>query len=114
MTFTKILKNKDSSSEDKLTQLSELITDIRKSYGNKDVEIEVPYVNTVDGLTSLKYLDTDSKVILAGKCINSAIKEAVETCEETQGKLFDKEIESIIACSSILCNLNASTDSKYI
>lgn len=113
MTFTEILKS-DASSEAKLSQLSELVTKIRTTYGNKDHDIEVPYVNTVDGMVSLKYIDADSKLTLAERAIKSITIEATEACECTPGLLFDKEVEWLVATNAVLCNLQASTGSSYI
>lgn len=113
MTFTEILKS-DASATGKLTQLSSLVSDIRTSYGNADHEIEVPYVNTPDGMVSLKYVDDESKVVLAERAIKRITVDAVEACEGTAGLLFDKEVEWLVATDATLCNLSASTDSKYI
>jgi hypothetical protein len=114
MTFNDILKNKDASAEAKLQDLINLVAGIRKEYGNSDVEIDVPYVNTPEGTVSFKYLDAESKVVYAGKAVRDATVEAVEICESTQGAVLDKEIESLIAVCPILCNLAVSTSSKYI
>lgn len=113
-TFTSILTDKDTSATEKLASLNELVTAVRKSYGNADVEIDVPYVNTTDGMVSFKYLDDESKVHFAGRAIKSASMSATEACESTPGLLFDKEIEWLVATDAILCNLTASTGSKYI
>lgn len=113
-TLTSILSDKETTSVEKIASLAAIITDIRKEYGNSDIEITVPYVNTPDGMVSLKYLDADSKVSLAGRCVNAATTAAVEACEDEEGRVFDKEVERILACSPILCNLTAVTGSKYI
>lgn len=113
MTFTQILKS-DATTADKLESISKLVADIRKSYGNSDHTIEVPYVNTVDGMVSLKYVDDDSKLTLAERAIKSITIEATEACEGTEGLLFDKEIEWLVATNAVLCNLSISTGSRYI
>ena len=113
MTFNEILKS-DASAEAKLESLTALVADVRKAYGNSDIAIDVPYVNTPEGMVSFKYLDAESKVAFAGQAVREATVEAVEICEETQGAVLDKEIEGYIATSPILCNLSATTGSKYI
>jgi hypothetical protein len=113
MTFTEILTS-DASAKEKLTQLSGLVAGIRKAYGNSDIEIDVPYVPTPDGIVSFKYLDDESKVVLAGQEVRTETVEAVEICEATQGAMFDKEFEALIATNDILCNLEATTGSQYI
>ncbi len=112
-TFNDILKS-DASAEAKLTNLTTLVAGIRKEYGNSDIEIDVPYVNTPEGMISFKYLDAESKVVFAGKAVRNATVEAVEICESTHGTVLDKELESLIATSPILCNLASATGSKYI
>jgi hypothetical protein len=113
MTFNEILRS-DASAEAKLTDLTALVADVRNTYGNSDIEIDVPYVNTPEGMVSFKYLDAESKVVYAGNAVRDATVEAVEICELTQGTVLDKELESIIATCPILCNLAVSTNSKYI
>ena len=111
--FNDILKS-DASATEKLTDLTALVAGIRKEYGNSDIEIDVPYVNTPEGTVSFKYLDAESKVVYAGKAVRDATVEAVEICESTQGAVLDKELESLIAVCPVLCNLAAATSSKYI
>ena len=113
MTFNDILQS-DTVASEKLKQLTTLVADIRKAYGNSDVEIDIPYVNTPDGMVSLTYLDDDSKVVLAGNQVRAASIEAIEICECTQGAVLDKEIEGLIATDPILCNLASTSGSKYI
>jgi len=113
MTFNEILRS-DASAEAKLTDLIALVADVRNAYGNSDIEIDVPYVNTPEGMASFKYIEAESKVVYAGKAVRDATVEAVEICECTQGAVLDKELESLIATSPILCNLALSISSKYI
>lgn len=114
MTFTEVLKNPEAKASEKLSQLQEIVTNIRTSYGNKDITIDIPYVPTPDGLVSLAYIDEDSKVVLAGKEIRRITIDATEITEAYQGTVFDKVVESRVATNPILCNLSASTGSKYI
>jgi len=114
MTFNDILKNTDASATEKLTDLTALVANIRQEYGNSDIEIDIPYVNTPEGLVSFRFLDAESKVVFAGQALREATVEAVEICENTQGAILDKEIESLIATCPILCNLAVTTNSKYI
>jgi hypothetical protein len=113
MTFNEILRS-DASAEAKLADLTALVADVRNTYGNSDIEIDVPYVNTPEGMVSFKYLNAESKVVYAGNAVRDATVEAVEICESTQGTVLDKELESIIATCPVLCNLAVSTNSKYI
>lgn len=113
MTITKILKSENSATE-KLEQLEKVVISARKEYGNTEVEVEVPTVNTADGVVSIKYLDAQSKIQLVEKVVRLITTEVVELCEENEALVFDKEVERQIASNSILCNLLASTNSKYI
>lgn len=113
MTFNEILQS-DVASAEKLTQLSKLVSDIRKAYGNADLDIPSDYVNTPDGMVQFKYLDADSKVAFAGNQIRAITIEAIEAVEVTPGTVLDKELESLIATDPILCNLASSSGSKYI
>ena len=113
MTFNSVLKS-DASSEAKLQDLINLVSGIRKEYGNSDIEIDVPYVNTPEGMVSFMYLDDESKVAFAGQAVREATVEAVEICEATQGAMLDKELESLVATCPILCNLSSTSGSKYL
>lgn len=113
MTFNEILKS-DASAEAKLTDLAQLVTEIRGNYGNYNIVIDVPYVNTSDGMVAFKYIDAESKVVFAGQAVREATVEAVEICEATQGAVLDKELESLIATDPILCNLSVTSGSKYV
>lgn len=114
MTLTEILKNEDTSSSEKLAQLQAVVSAVRSVYGNTDLDIDVPEVNTPDGVVSLKYLDDDSKIALAAREVRILTIAAVEICESTQGAVFDKELESLIATNPTLANIAASTGSKYV
>ena len=57
--FNTVLKS-DASATAKLTDLTALVAGIRKEYGNSDIEINVPYVNTPEGTVSFKYLINQS------------------------------------------------------
>lgn len=113
MTMTEILQS-DASATEKLTQLSQVVSTIRTAYGNPHIDIDVPEVNTSEGVSSMKYLSSEDKLALAERAIKQVILIASEACEEQQGVLFDKEVESLVAVSPVLTNLLTSTDSKYI
>ena len=113
MTITEILKSEKSATK-KLEQLQEVVISARKEYGNAEVEVEVPTVNSADFVLSIKYLDAQSKIQLVERVVRLVTTEVVELCEENEALVFDKEVERQIASNPILCNLLASTNSKYI
>ena len=109
-----IVNDKEMDAENKLGKLVEIVMNCRTSYGNEDVEIEVPAVNTVDGYKSIKYLSDEDKVVVAGKEFSDLAGQAIEMNETTKGLVLDKELTSLIACSPILVNLKASTGSSLL
>lgn len=113
MTFNEILQS-DVASAEKLTKLSKLVSDIRTSYGNTDLDVPSEHVNTPDGMVQFKYLDDASKVAFAGNRIRIITIKAIEICESTPGAVLDRELESLIATDGILCNLHTASGSKYI
>ena len=113
MTITEVLRS-EASATDKLSQLGGIVTTIRMAYGNTGADVETPYISTADGMVDLKYLDADSKLALVERTVKAATIEAVEACEANSALVFDREIERLIASDAIMCNLLASTGSKYI
>ena len=113
MTLTEILQSEASSTE-KLSQLADVVETARKAYGNTEVEVETPYIPTLDGMVCMKYLDSDSKLALAERTIRIITIEALEACEANPALVLDREIERLIAADPILCNLLSSSGSKYI
>ncbi len=110
MTFTEIFRS-DASTEAKLQDVASLVLSIRIKYGNTDVEIDMPEVNTDLGIMKLSYLANEDKLELAKLCIKDAIIVAAEEVEANQGTLFDRVVEQIVATSPVLCNITISTGS---
>ena len=113
MTFTEIFQS-DASTEAKLQDVATLVSSIRTKYGNRDVEIDMPEVNTDSGIMKLSYLSNEDKLELAKRCIKDAIIVAAEEVEANQGTLFDRVVEQIVATSPVLCNISSSTGSAYL
>ena len=109
-----ILRDEDMKSAEKLTLVQDIVETARKMYGNEDVTINVPDVNTTAGMKSLKYLSDDSKVAVASTAFDTIVNIAIEAHTDTQGMMLDREIESLIACDPILVNLAATTGSTYL
>ena len=114
MTFTQILIDEDTSDETKLAKVSELITDIRKTYGNSDVVLKVPEVNTADGLKPITLLTTKDRLALAERVIRTIATDAYEDVQQTEGVSFDRRVEEYVAINHILSNLQTSNGSKYL
>ncbi|MFA7029621.1 MAG: hypothetical protein WC179_05060 [Candidatus Cloacimonadaceae bacterium] len=114
MTFTELFQDKELKASEKLSKLTDLVSKVRSAYGNSDVDIDVPYIHTVDGNVKITYLQPEDKVKLAEREIRSITIQAVETMESNQGVILDKEIERLVSTNDVLCNLASSTDSKYI
>jgi len=114
MTFTNILSDETTSNEVKLTKVSELITDIRKTYGNSDVVLEVPEVNTADGIKPITFLTAKDRLALAEKVIRTITTDAYEDVQQAEGVSFDRRVEEMVSINPILSNLTVGTGSKYL
>lgn len=113
MTFTEIFAS-DTPTTEKLYQISNLVATIRGEYGNRDIAIDIPEVNTADGVMKLTYVSNEDKLALAEGEFKTIIATTAEIVEETRGAVFDKVLVHYVATSPILCNITASTGSQYI
>ena len=116
MTLTEIINAdvKDISNDDKIVKLAKVIASARKAYGNGEVEIASPRVNTCDGTVDIKFLSAADKVALAGQEIRTIRAKAIQTTDVTDGAVLDKEVERLLAVNSTLVNLTAKSESAYI
>ena len=116
MTLTKIInaKSEEMDSAAKLVAIGEKVAKARAAYGNEEAEISVPEVNTANGFVSIEYLSDGDKVAVAAAAIEDIRMIAIETTKDAEGVMLDKEIERLLATSSVLCNLTATSGSDYI
>jgi len=105
-------KTMDASA--KLEAITGKVNKARKAYGNTDVEIDTPKVNTCEGRVDLQYLPDTDKVALAAQEIRMIRMRAIEAVEAIDGAVLDKEVERLLAVNATLVNLTATSDSEYI
>jgi len=86
----------------------------RTEYGNTHMEITEPIVDTVDGAFLVSTLLPVSKAVLAQYKIREIVVEAKRHCQEFEGFVLDKVIETLIATDPILCNLHKTVESEYL
>ena len=115
-TLTQIINtpNKKLDSASKIEAITKKVNKARKQYGNTDVEIDAPKVQTCEGLVAMTYLSDADKVALAGKEVRNIRIQAIETTECTKGAVLDREVERLLSINPILTNLEASSNSDYI
>ena len=114
MGLREILSNEDMKAADKLQSISEIIGKAREAYGNTEAKIAKPKVTTTEGEVDISILTVNDKLALAEREITQAAIKVSETCEDTAGSVFDKELERVLATNAILVNLTASTGSSYL
>ena len=116
MTFTEIFAatSEEMSTEQKLHELNKLVSQARSAYGNEDIDIPEPEVNTTDGLRKLSYVSPEGKIACANTAFNTIKNIVIEAHESTPGMNLDKELESMIAVDPTLCNLSATVTSAYL
>lgn len=114
MSITKVLTDKDLSSEEKLDRVAETVAVARKAYGNEDAEVAVPSVNTANGSMPFIHLEDDSKVDVLRNQLAYLKARAVEAAEQDPAVNVNKEIEKLLATNGFFTNISAGTKFEYI
>jgi len=114
LTLTQIVNDTEMKSVEKLELIAAVVVKARKAYGNSEVEIECPEVNTCEGIVNIKFLSEDGKAALAGREITAIRMAAIEATTATEGAVLDREVERLIAVNPVLANLLAESESAYI
>lgn len=104
---------KKATASSKLEAVNALVSKVRKVYGNEDAEITAVKVNSVNGHVSVNLLTSDEKVAVAESAIRDCISRATVVAENTEGAVFDRSFESLVATNAILVNINAKSESAY-
>ena len=113
MEIIETLNNEELSNKEKLKAVKDLVKEVRKTYGNDDLDITTVKVHTTEGLTPLSLLTNDEKVAVASQELKRIITRATAVTEATEGALFDRSFEAFVAVNPILCNINEKSTSKY-
>ena len=58
MSITRILSDKEKSNDEKLSAVAEVIAGAREKYGNSDIDIPVPNVNSTNGMIPFNMMFT--------------------------------------------------------
>jgi len=113
-TLTQIINDDKTEAAAKLPAISRIVSKARKAYGNSDVEIDIPEINTCEGKTGLQYLTAEDKVAVAANEISAIRVCAIEATKATDGAVLDREIERLLAVNPVLVNLETESGSDYI
>ncbi len=114
MTISTILDNTETSAAEKIAQLSKVVDKAKEAYGNTGIEITAPKVNSSEGYVDMKFMSAEDKIVIASIAIREITMEVAAITDIVEGVVFDSEIERAFAMSSILSNLTATQDSKYL
>ena len=114
MSITKILGEEKAEAEDQLSRVAEIVAAARDNYGNAQVEIAAPMVETVHGRMNFNHLEDKAKVELLKGEVQRIKAKAVEYAEQTEGANLNKKIEELIATNGYFVNVNAGTKFEYI
>ena len=114
MSITKVLSDKTTSAESKLTEVAKMIAGIRETYGNTDLEILTPKVNGTHGRVSFTNLEDNSKVeVLLNQAL--AIKsKALAFVEENKGSVLNKKVQELLAINPFFANVSAGTEFELL
>ena len=114
MSLTKILSEKDADAEDQLLRVADIVGQDRNTYGNADVDIEAPSVDTTEGRMSFVHLEAAGQVALLRKQVSLIKAAAVEFVETNPGASMDKKIEELLAINPYFANVGNGTKFAYI
>jgi len=67
MTLTQVLADESTTASEKLTAVAEIVAKARKAYGNEDLEITSPEVQTTEGFQPLVQVSDKDKVALVSQ-----------------------------------------------
>ncbi len=109
MSLTKILSNENTSAEEKLEAVAQVVASAREKYGNEDQDIAVPDVNTVHGSMPFNVLEDDAKVELLRNAVGSVKAQAVEYARVNPGTNINRRIEELLATDGQFANVAAGT-----
>jgi hypothetical protein len=113
MKILNTLNNEETTSTEKLETVANFVKVVRERYGNADKEITPNKVYTSEGYVPISLLSNDEKVVVATQEIKEAIAMATAGTENTEGAIFDRVLEALIAVNPILVNLDMESDSAY-
>ena len=114
MSITKILTEEKTPASEKLERVAEIVAGAREKYGNADVEISAPSVNTPHGYMSFLHLEDEGKVALLRDQVALIKAVAVEYSEQNEGVNMNRKIEELIATNGMFVNIAAGTRFEYI
>jgi hypothetical protein len=113
MKIINTLNNEALSSTEKLEAVKNLVATVRAKYGNTDKNIQPAKVYTTDGYVPINLLGNAERVAVATQELKEAITMATAGAEDTEGAVFDRIFEAVVAVNPILVNLDMESDSSY-
>jgi len=114
MSLTALLTNEESSSSKKLEEVQAVVASARKAYGNVDMSITCPDVNTVDGLMSFAHMSDDSKVSMLKAEVQRIKIHAIEFAKNTEGANINRKLCELVATSPMLTSIENTVEFDYI
>lgn len=114
MSITKILSEEKTPASEKLERVAEVVASARAAYGNEDIAIEAPMIDTVNGRMNFNHLEDDAKVSLLRSQVQMIKAQAVEFTEECEGASMNRKIEELLATHGMFVNISAGTKFEYI
>jgi len=104
------MDSKKVTNAEKLAQIVTIVASTRKNYGNADVTIKAPEVDTTDGKMAVKYVNDASKLALVKSEVVRIKMAVIEACKADSGKVANKIIDEMVATSAILVNIGETSD----
>jgi hypothetical protein len=114
MSITTILTAEKVPAVEKLEQVAQIIAGARKNYGNEEMVIECPRVDTAHGSMPFNVLEADSKVAVLRSEVGMIKAFAVEAAEQFPGTNINKKIEELLATNGLFCNVDSGAKFEYI
>ena len=114
MSITKILSEEKTPASEKLERVADVVAGARANYGNTDVEIASPMVNTTHGSMNFNHLEDESKVEMLRGEVQRIKAQAIEYVEQREGASLNRKIEELLATNGMFVNISAGTKFEYI
>lgn len=114
MSITKILGSENATNEEKLEAVAAVVAGAREAYGNSDVAIAAPEVQTAYGVMGFVHLEDDAKVNLLAGEVQRIKAQAIEYVAQNPGTSLNRKVEELLAVNGMFVNISAGTKFEYI
>ena len=114
MSITKILEDKEMPTKDKLKTVAGIVAKVRKAYGNSEVEISMPEVQTTMGAIPFNLLEEEGKLHVVKDRVAYVRRASIEESLEVEGSVLGNIEEYRIATDDILTNITTDSPTTYL